>query len=144
MTELYCVFYIKSNGFSAQNHAISTLSASNHQISQILWKPSLHIVKNFFKKISAPLQLSQESTDSGNFPQEFPLYTPEMQSFPAGYIASISEVQAHSFSRYHRTVCIQDQQDKITPEYRSHTEESEVRPRPHLRKYQIPARIKSG
>ena len=67
MTELYCVFYIKSNGFSAQNHAISTLSASNHQISQILWKPSLHIVKNFFKKISAPLQLSQESTEMEHF-----------------------------------------------------------------------------
>ena len=53
MTELYCVFYIKSNGFSAQNLAISTHSASNHQISQILWKPLLHIVKIFLKKFQS-------------------------------------------------------------------------------------------
>ena len=68
--------------------------------------------KNFLKKFQSLYNFFKNPRIQETFRKEFPLYTPEMQSFPAGYIASISEVQAHSFSRYHRTVCIQDQQDK--------------------------------
>lgn len=55
MTELYCEFYIKSNGFLAKNRAFSTLSGINYKMSRILWKPSLDIVEIFLKKISGPL-----------------------------------------------------------------------------------------
>ena len=55
ITELYCEFYIKSNGFLAKNRAFSTLSGINYKMSRILWKPSLDIVEFLFKKILNPL-----------------------------------------------------------------------------------------